>query len=411
MEELWFDGTPLKTSGPAIGQFLKYIESHSNLNDEEKKALAMSHLTGSAKKFVKYDVSKSWQDMRKNLFAKYQCKLPLKSKIELKKSLIQSEDESCRVFYERCVKCQYVIRDDIEDLVLDNDITISFVIGLYLPIYQQLLLNDGLNAPQDWLEAALKVEKEFLLGRHRIEPHVKLEVGNVKKEPVDDYQEENLEDHQEGFHDEAYYMEEEYQDDFGEPGEEENFAYLDDDTNGNYDESYQDQNIKGEMEDDDDDDDEDGDLDYKPPKKSSSSTKKKSGGPQSCPNCGKVLSDRKSLRNHMRKMHNEKLVQTFGCDKCPKSKKFMRTGGSKFTTLKFTFDKQYFNFSAEIAHHIHVSTMHPKVDPNNSDMVFCQLCDESSDKSFKPRAIESHIKLTHFAADMPTCKPFYYESL
>ena len=39
-------------------------------------------------------------------------------------------------------------------------------------------------------------------------------------------------------------------------------------------------------------------------------------------------------------------------------------------------------------------------------MVFCQLCDESSDKSFKPRAIESHIKLTHFAADMPTCKSF-----
>ena len=101
MEELWFDGTPLKTSGPAIGQFLKYIESHSNLNDEEKKALATSHLTGSAKKFVKYDVGKSWQDMRKNLFAKYQCKISLKSK---PKPNYPSQSFS-PVYFKKLLKC------------------------------------------------------------------------------------------------------------------------------------------------------------------------------------------------------------------------------------------------------------------------------------------------------------------
>ena len=99
MEELWFNGDPLKTSGPSIGQFLNLIDNQPDLTNQEKSAYAISHLTSSVMDDITYSFQGKWQDLRKMLFQKYQAKLAnLMEKINLRKSLIQSESETCHQF-------------------------------------------------------------------------------------------------------------------------------------------------------------------------------------------------------------------------------------------------------------------------------------------------------------------------
>ena len=188
MVELWFDGHPLNDSSPTIGQFLNHIENIEDFSDEDRKEYAINHLTLSARKFIKYKAHGKWQDLRKVLFLKYQTKLSLKQKIEARKSLVQLDDESIELFYNRCVKCQYLIRDDVEDLIFENDILFSFVIGLKSHIYEQLILKDNLSSLDECFTIAQEVEKSFHFSNieEANSSPVKLEVVTVKSEPIED---------------------------------------------------------------------------------------------------------------------------------------------------------------------------------------------------------------------------------
>ena len=52
--DLCFDGLVQKYDfKPTIGQFLKFVENHKDLSDEDKKVLAFNQLTSFAKEDVK----------------------------------------------------------------------------------------------------------------------------------------------------------------------------------------------------------------------------------------------------------------------------------------------------------------------------------------------------------------------
>ena len=141
-DELWFRDAPTKwLLDTTIGQFINTIESHDDWEDSEKSDFALKHLKGPAQQFAKWflkDKKMEWMIMKEKLYQQFKSKLNIWEKVELRKNLIQLEDESIKDFFHRCVTCQYVICDDYTETVFERDIMINFLLGMRKDIFEEL---------------------------------------------------------------------------------------------------------------------------------------------------------------------------------------------------------------------------------------------------------------------------------
>ena len=141
-DELWFRDAPTKwLLDTTIGQFINTIESHDDWEDSEKSDFALKHLKGPAQQFAKWflkDKKMEWMIMKEKLYQQFKSKLNIWEKVELRKNLIQLEDESIKDFFHRCVTCQYVICDDYSETVFERDIMINFLLGMRKDIFEEL---------------------------------------------------------------------------------------------------------------------------------------------------------------------------------------------------------------------------------------------------------------------------------
>ena len=162
MEDIWFVDTP-KWLETTISQFLDAIDSNENWNDSDKIAFALTHLKGPADMFSKkhFRQNMEWNFIKMKLHQQFKCQIDIWDKVEMKKDLIQTENESMKDFFNRCVSCQYIICDDYGESVMDNDIMINFLIGMkkdiFDALYERLILS---KKPLD-LSVCLS-EAEFL---------------------------------------------------------------------------------------------------------------------------------------------------------------------------------------------------------------------------------------------------------
>ena len=425
MEEMWFTGDVQQASNPTIGQFIKYIEKIPDFSDQEKKDFALDHVSLTIQRYVNSNLKEdyTWQHLKNLLVKKYQSKLSLKDKILLRRGLIQDKNETCLDFHNRCVKCQYLLRDDDENQIFEYDILFNFVIGLKSSIYNQLLAYEKLSNLETCLNLALEIENDVP------QQPVKQETVIVKQEIEETFDE----DYNENFYTEDDYVDHgaedylEYPEEDGNFIEDENFAFKHE-SNGhdNGDMTFENEDTKPikiskqakktkdtpkvttkktkeKIK----------DGDFKPKK---GTPYKKASEWLQCPECDeKFYSDnvlqkhlfikhgikdensklvecpycdsrcvaKKSLPTHIQLMHPEKALNKFRCDLCPKEKVMGRT---------------------EVANALHKALVHPTFDPNDSEKIFCQICEDPIRESMKPSKMERHIKLTHFQHELPQCE-------
>ena len=171
IQNVWFNGDIKDDNNcPSIGQFFQYIEKHKHLNGEDKKSLALHHLKGPAKLFAN-NCSLEWKSFKKELFNKFKCELSLKEKIDLRKHLIQQENENCIEFHKRCVKYQFLLWDDQQNSVFERDILISFVCGLKENIYEKLMIEEEFSALDTCVKIATKIEQNLIKNSKNIVNH------------------------------------------------------------------------------------------------------------------------------------------------------------------------------------------------------------------------------------------------
>merc|ERR1712156_1375837 len=123
-----------------ISQFLDAIEGTENWSDEDKKIYTLNHLKGQAELFSKQYIhmEMNWNDIKIKLFEHFKCQMSIWDKLEMKKNLVQSENETIKDFYNRCVLCQYLVCDDYSETVLDSQIMINFLLGMHKFICDKL---------------------------------------------------------------------------------------------------------------------------------------------------------------------------------------------------------------------------------------------------------------------------------
>ena len=144
-----------------IGQFIKCIEANDTIpNDEDKKLLAIHQLTDNRKQFVQPHLKKNWKSLKKLLLNKFKSKLTLIEKINLRRHLIQRENESCEQFHARCVKWQFLLNDDQVDSIFEKDILINFVSGLKEDIYNKLVLEENISDLNLCVKLAIQIEQD-----------------------------------------------------------------------------------------------------------------------------------------------------------------------------------------------------------------------------------------------------------
>ena len=424
MEDLCFNGNSLKTSDPSIGQFLHHIENQSELTNQEKRAYAISHLSLSVKENLQCDGNGKWRDLRKFLFQKYRSRLTLKEKIVLQKSLIQHDEESVKEFFDRCMKSQYILHDDIEIMFGDNDVVFSFAIGLKDHIQQKLLFNENIHSLEECLKIALEIEDNFDLkddealaaslpmqldvkateiecktnfsdyDSYMKEESLNLAKMNQDQEIVNDYEEEMFSDN-------------------------ENAKETDDPNDKTFqksDSETSDKESDNSSEDRNDDKENENSASIITMEKSTktkvSSMKNKEyrrkctvcgnnfpslkdlkkhmatdhkNNKLQCQLCFKYYKDRDGLRFHLKYKHNEKYEKTKICEQCPKT---------TFTCRR-----------SDVAHSVHVGLYHPKLDSKDgTGKLMCQICDDSNEENFTPTELESHIRFIHYSEKYPTCE-------
>ena len=175
MEELWFVDTPVWTE-TTISQFLDIIEGNETWNDVDKKTFTLNHLKGAADLFAKehLQIDMDWDTIKLKLFEQFKCQVNVWDKVEMKRNLVQGENETLRVFYNRCVSYQYILSDDYGELVMDNDIMINFLHGMNRQIFN--ILSERLSISENIVDLNLCVseaeviEAEFASGEQIIAP-------------------------------------------------------------------------------------------------------------------------------------------------------------------------------------------------------------------------------------------------
>ena len=82
-------------------------------------------------------------------------------KIELRRYLHQEETESAQEFHDRCIKGQFMLCDDREDLVFERDILINFISGLREDIYNRVIQLDNISSSlQMCLKKVIEIEEK-----------------------------------------------------------------------------------------------------------------------------------------------------------------------------------------------------------------------------------------------------------
>ena len=171
MEEIWFGDTP-QWMEPTISQFLDAIEGNENWNENDKKTFALTHLKGAAEVFSQrhFQSDMDWNTIKVKLFEQFKCHVNIWDKVEMQRNLTQSENESVRDFYNRCVSYQYIFCDDYGELVLDNDIMINFLHGMnrttYNSLYERLSLTENVLDLNTCLNEAEVIETEMTNSDH-----------------------------------------------------------------------------------------------------------------------------------------------------------------------------------------------------------------------------------------------------
>ena len=162
MNEMYFDGL-VKASDrkPTVGQFLKFVEDHANLCDEDKKVLAVNHLKSFDEEDLEHISKNDWPSLKRLLFDQYRCQLSLKQKIELRRNLVQGSNESVQEFHDRCIKAQYMLCDDMIDFIAERDIVMNYVCGLKSQIYYKFISSpDEISGTLDQcLKRAIDIEQ------------------------------------------------------------------------------------------------------------------------------------------------------------------------------------------------------------------------------------------------------------
>ena len=428
MEELWFNGDPLKTSGPSIGQFLNHVENHLDITNQEKSAYAISHLTPSIMDDIAYCLQGKWQDLRKVLFQKYQSKVStLMEKINLRKSLIQSESETCQQFYNRCVKIQYLLHDDVGDLICKNDIVFSFVIGLKVDIHEQLILHENLSSLDECLNIAIDIEKNLHLQKSDTswQQPLQLEEKAIKNE-----YEDNKTESVDVFGKDSRILSETVQNNEGLDGINGNYAneiacdnddiakdtcsqetkvlHKSDSENNTNTHTVSDDSFKHAN-------DDKADLENDIPVHGVENAPKIKPSPmialeskKECSICGKEFELFKDLDKHFAENHENESLKCKYCSSSYRNRDRLRrhlknvhnvNNKIKIKCAQCPMESTYKRTEAQ--HAIHVNLEHPKLDPKLGKRL-CQICDDSNE-TFVPAALERHIKLRHFNEECKTC--------
>ena len=106
-KEIWFSDAPLEAIDVTIGQFIASIENHPDWNEDDKKEYFFNHLTsgGKAESFAKKNFKErtKWPTIKSKMMKEFKCQMTLWSKIELRRTLFQAENENVHEFFEKCV--------------------------------------------------------------------------------------------------------------------------------------------------------------------------------------------------------------------------------------------------------------------------------------------------------------------
>ena len=439
---------------PTVMQFLKYIiEDSSIANDEDKKHLAIQHSTGFAKDFMVSHVNQNWKSFKKLLLNKFKCKLTLKEKIDLRRYLIQRQNECCRDFHERCVKWQFLLCDDHVDSVYGRDILINFVSGLKEDIYKKLVHNNNISDLELCVKLAIEIEQKLtpnIFSDAYTSYKAEIEFKDIKTEVVT-HDEDTEYNNAYEYLDENIKVEENDKQPFVQTFEEENGIIDNDDKNI----------IENDIVDNDEeyfstDQEDNAGSDFEPTEEDFAQVKKenpirtykkakyscdfcsktfktnmllqrhllnahddqnpsKNDGAEiakKCQFCDKVLINRlTALKRHIDINHPDKKdlvpeLQPIYCDICPNKK------GKNYKT-NFRFDGKSTK-ECELSLALHKAFVHKKNDPNNFkggttresrkrklNNLLCHICN----KSFSKQNLEKHIKVDHFNVKLPTCEP------
>ena len=438
--DLCFDGLVKKDDlKPTVGQFLKFVEEHKDLCDEDKKLLAVNQLKSFAKEETKPMLKHKWPILKKYLFNQYKCHLNLREKIELRRYLYQEENESVQQFYDRCTKAQYMLCDDNADFVYNRDILISFVSGLKEDIYEKVTQMEILSN----LELCLKFAIEIEYGND-------ISYDNVVVKPEDDIkvevkQEEDTVAFNNQYDDQA----------FEEPRLQDYDNNRSDNNPVNFENLMNDQmllkkDINIDNEEDmpsTEDEDYNKDSDYEPTKEELKLLKKQSNSKANydvisqeyqCSMCTLNFRSEWLLQKHMVKVHDQKKqkLKTLECDYCDKilklkkpfqllqhikrkhpehypEEKRKKEENRILSRLKREATKKILMANKEscdlceksyprdpLLLAFHKSIYHLQKDPKNSKYILCHICGESF-RGKNPLRI--HIRRVHFNLEPPKC--------
>ena len=410
VENLYFDGLVQKEDlKPTVGQFLRFIEDQTDLCDNDKKALAIRSLKSFAKEEIKSKLKHNWHAIKKYLFDHYKCQLTLKEKIELRRYLIQAEDESISEYHDRCIKAQYMLCNDNADLVLERDIILNFISGVREDIYQIIIRIEPLATLDLCLKHAQEIEQLLKLNDTDKENvtddknYISLDNGaksfisesikseDVKVEPK--LEDSSISDH--GF-DEGFGMSETSK---MKPLDENEVNVLvlesvDDDhvEISSIDNDVSDSNIESTKE----------ELNIL--------TNKNTTKEHCCTFCSKVYSTDNMLVTHLANTHDQKdsNLEVITCEFCD-SKKLNRR--SLLDHMRWKHPEQFQicelcpksrkmgKWKNPLDMALHKNFSHPMMDPNNDKNVLCHDCKES----FTISNIKRHIKSAHFDVKLPRC--------
>ena len=326
MKNICFSGNSYDKDGfLSIGQFIKCIEDDDAIpNNEDKKLLAIHQLTDIAKKFVQPHLNQNWKSLKKILFNKFKSKLTLKEKINVRRYLVQDENESCKQFHARCVKWQFLLCDDEFDSVFERDILINFVSGLKEDIYKQLVFENSISDLNSCLKLAIQIEQDLLepdifknVNIEDIKPEV-----NIKAEEFSDNEIAADNNHFEDLNDDI--KDEGYDDNVKAPRPKRKstrpLSYLEefiDNPNDNnpHDDNINDNNPNDDYFDDNDDNgsttdyENDSGSDFEPTEEDLKSIKNQNSGimyvPVSCSLCPKEFTSELKLQKHLIMVHKQ----------------------------------------------------------------------------------------------------------
>ena len=88
-------------ASPTMGQFLNFVDSHKEWDDEKKKSHVLDHLSQSVLRWTKTNIKDyetlEWKSVKRKMIERFYVKLSIRQKVELRKELCQRLDESCQV--------------------------------------------------------------------------------------------------------------------------------------------------------------------------------------------------------------------------------------------------------------------------------------------------------------------------